>query len=426
MESDKPDTSDHFSAVSQLLSTEKITYFKQHESVLDIIQAMLHRTQYDDTGFFIVDISTVIEQYAKWNMHLPRVKPFYAVKSNPNPLIIKTLAILGTGFDCASKNEIAQVLDVLSKYMSSDKDYISSHIIFANPSKSDQHLRYARGVDVDLMTFDNEYELLKIAHIHPGAALVVRIKVDDSSSLCRFGSKFGTDLDDVDKLMKFAKMLQLSIVGVSFHVGSGCQDPKSYDLAIRDAKKVFEIGKENGYKLTMLDLGGGFPGTEDVTVKFHEFADQINTSLDKYFSVDEFNEDYGLHIIAEPGRYFCNASHTLVLNVIAKNKKIDKSTGEIKFAYTLNDGIYGSMNCIIFDHAKPIIKPFNEREGKTYECVVYGPTCDSIDTLTTSCQLPELAAGECVYYENCGAYSTASASRFNGFHLTPCEYIMRH
>ena len=102
---------------------------------------------------------------------LPRVRPFYAVKSNPNPTIIKTLAILGAGFDCASKNEIKQVLEIVNND--------SSRIIFANPAKSDSHLRYARNMDVDLMTFDNEFELLKIAHIHPGAQLVLRIKVDD-------------------------------------------------------------------------------------------------------------------------------------------------------------------------------------------------------------------------------------------------------
>ena len=111
--------------------------------------------------------------------------------------------------------------------------------------------------------------------------------------------------------------------------------------------------------------------------------------------------------------------------MIAKRKRVNRETGAITYNYTLNDGIYGSMNCIMFDHAKPKIKPFNEREGKTYSCVVYGPTCDSVDVISESCELPDLAIGECVYIEDCGAYTSAAASQFNGFHLTPCEYRLR-
>ena len=405
---------ENFSEVTQLLSTERITYFEKSGSILDIIQAMLERTQYD-TGFFIVDLSTVIGQYEQWVTLLPRVRPFYAVKSNPDPTIIKTLAILGAGFDCASKNEIKQVLEIVNND--------SSRIIFANPAKSDSHLRYARNMDVDLMTFDNEFELLKIAHIHPAAQLVLRIKVDDSYSMCRFNSKFGADMEDVERLMKFAKMLELAVVGVSFRVGSGCTDVKAFDIAIARAREVFDIGSDNGYKLDLLDLGGGFPGTETATgLSFAAFAQQINLSLATYFP-EESSPD--LRVIAEPGRYFCSASHTLILNVIAKRKRVNRETGAITYNYTLNDGIYGSMNCIMFDHAKPKIKPFNEREGKTYSCVVYGPTCDSVDVISESCELPDLAIGECVYIEDCGAYTSAAASQFNGFHLTPCEYILR-
>jgi ornithine decarboxylase len=210
---------------------------------------------------------------------------------------------------------------------------------------------------------------------------------------------------------------------VSFHVGSGCTDVKAFDIAIERARKVFDIGRENGYTLDLLDLGGGFPGTETATgLSFAAFAQQINTSLETHFPQDASQD---LRVIAEPGRYFCSASHTLILNVIAKRKRINRETGAITYNYTLNDGIYGSMNCIMFDHAKPKIKPFNEREGKTYRCVVYGPTCDSVDVISESCDLPDLAIGECVYIEDCGAYTTAAASQFNGFHLTPCEYILR-
>ena len=408
---------DNFTELTQFLNEEKITTYDTDTSIIDIIKATLEKSHLD-TGFFIVDLSVVINQYKKWMEQLPRIKPYYAVKCNPDQLLIKTLAMLGVNFDCASKNEIILALDATNND--------ASRIIFANPAKADSHLKYARGVDVDLMTFDNMYELLKIVNFHPNAQLILRIKVDDSHSICRFNSKFGADIDDVDGLMKLAKTIGLDIVGVSFHVGSGCKNVDAYRTAIERSRKVFDIGKENGYTLKILDIGGGFPGTDDTVIKFEDIANTINDAINIYFSEDEFSPEYGFQIIAEPGRYFASASHTLVLNVIAKNKKIDKQTKEVTFAYTLNDGVYGSFNCIMFDHAKPQIKPFNERDGKVYECTVYGPTCDSMDTITQSCKLPDLAIGESVYIEDSGAYTTAAASNFNGFQRTPCEYIMRY
>ena len=408
---------DNFTELTHFFNEQHITAYEKDTTIIDIIKATLEKSHLD-TGFFIVDLSTIISQYKKWMECLPKIKPYYAIKCNPDQLLIKTLAMLGVNFDCASKNEIILALEATNND--------ASRIIFANPAKADSHLRYARGVDVDLMTFDNMYELLKIVNYHPNAQLMIRIKVDDSHSVCRFNSKFGADIDDVDGLMKLAKTIGLDIVGVSFHVGSGCKSVESYKTAIEQSRKVFDIGNNNGYKLKILDIGGGFPGTDDTTIKFKDIANIINESINIYFSEQDFPEDYNLQIIAEPGRYFASASHTLVLNVIAKNKIIDKLTKEVKFAYTLNDGVYGSFNCIMFDSAKPHIKPFNERDGKVYDCTVYGPTCDSMDTITNSCKLPDLAIGESVYIEDSGAYTTAAASNFNGFQRTPCEYIMRY
>jgi ornithine decarboxylase len=416
-------TSVTFSDISQLLNTQKITYFDADATTLDIIQHMLTNltsgdTIRGDTGLFIVDLSVIIDKYTKWMELLPRIQPFYAIKSNPNPVVVKVLSMLGAGFDCASKSEIESALEVCS----------ADRIIFANPAKFESHLIYARNVDVDLMTFDNKYELVKISNRHPGAKLILRIEVDDSYSMCRFNSKFGIDLKSVPVLLEFASSLRsnicpdMDIVGVSFHVGSGCSNVMAYETAIGRAREVFDIGKKYGYNMHILDIGEGFPGITDPNTgpTFEEFAEQINASIDKHFSdIDD------IKIIAEPGRYFCSASHTLVMNIVAKNDGKDEN-GERIFKYTVNDGVYGSMNCIKFDHAKPEIKAFNERNGKEYRCTVFGPTCDSMDTITENVMLPDLAIGECVYIENCGAYTSAAASQFNGFKMTPCEYIMRN
>jgi ornithine decarboxylase len=90
----------------------------------------------------------------------------------------------------------------------------------------------------------------------------------------------------------------------------------------------------------------------------------------------------------------------------------------------LNDGVYGAFNCIYFDHAVPDICPFNERAGQLFTSKIFGPTCDSIDKIAESIQLPDLAIGEWVYVENFGAYSSASSTTFNGFSQTQNIYIL--
>jgi ornithine decarboxylase len=397
--------------IVQLFQELNVRTFRNGEDVLDIISSVIEQ-EYPDSAFFVVDLTTVINQYHRWITALPQVTPYYAIKCNPNDMIIRVLSLLGASFDCASKNEIRQVLDL---GVSPDR------IIFANPSKSDDHLAFARAKDVDLLTVDSEDELYKLRLYHPDAKVVIRIKVDDSQSMCKFSCKFGLELDEVDKVLRIAKQAELDVVGVSFHVGSNCGSVGQFESAISDARKVFDKAREVGYKMNLLDIGGGFPGDiSEGNDNFEKMATQIKISLESHFNRDDFPD---LIVIAEPGRYFASASHILVLRVIGKKKVVDKTTREVTFKYTLNDGVYGSFNCIQFDHAKPVILPYNERDGKTYKCVVYGPTCDSVDTISEDCQLPELAISERVYVPNFGAYTTAAASNFNGFQKTPCVYV---
>lgn len=405
------DNEDSIAEIAYALKEYGVKEYKTDASILDIIKSIIER-DHGDNAFYIVDITTIISKFEEWKKYLPTVEPHYAIKSNPNDAIITALRKLGTKFDCASKNEISQALRL---------GVNPADIIFANPCKAEEHLKYARSSDIDLLTFDDKEELKKICLYHPNAELVLRIKVDDSKSQCKFSCKFGADLKDVKDILKFALNSELNVVGVSFHVGSNCEDIDTFYKAVEDCRKIFDTAKELGINMKLLDIGGGFPGTDDVTINFFDIAKRLNEAFDVFFNKDEFPD---LRIISEPGRFFCSASHTLILNVVGK-KKVNNRSGEKMFIYYLNDGVYGSFNCIQFDHAKPILKPYNERDGEYYKCTVFGPTCDSIDTITNECRLPDLAIGEWIYVEDFGAYTRAAASTFNGFNPTPCIYIMR-
>lgn len=382
--------------------------FVQDESILSVMERKMELALEREEAFYIVDLGRVIQRYLDWVRLLPRVQPFYAVKCNNDTAIVKTLGSLGVNFDCASKNEIQQVLDM---------GFDANRIIYANPCKMKSHISYARSSGVDLMTFDNVAELRKVAEVYPNSRLVMRIITDDSNSVCKFSSKFGVPLHNTKALLEEAKKLDLNVVGISFHVGSGCMSTASFISAIRSAANVFEQAKNIGFNFNFLDIGGGFPGSNDVPITFPEIANAVRPLLDELFPPE-------VQIISEPGRYFVCEAYTLAVNVFAKRTVEVEDTKE--FLYYINEGVYQSFNCIVFDHVVPQPKVF-ELNGRndTFKSTLFGPTCDSVDCIGKGMELPELEIGEWLYFTNMGAYTVAAASPFNGFKSRPAIFYIQ-
>lgn len=406
------DTVEEISGLSRLIQEHNITLIQQDETrtTYDLIKSILEKKA-PSTAFYVIDLGEVIRKYKLWMELFPNIEPRYAIKCNPNTVICKLLALLDVGFDVASKGEINMVKDLCDL----------EKIIYANPYKECNSVQYARSIDIDMSVFDSEYELLKLKLYHPKCKLLMRIKVDDSKSLCKFSEKFGVDREDYDKMISYAKTLNLDLAGICFHVGSSCKDPKQYYNAIKLAKEAFDIGKKNGYNMNVLDIGGGFPGTldDDSLTLLKGVSVEVSKAIEEYFYDIE-----NLQLLAEPGRFFVQSSHTLLVNIIGKKIKKDKDTGEDVFYYYLNDGVYGSFNCIHFDHQHPEILPYNEANEKKYRSIIFGPTCDSMDKICNSTLLPEMEIGEWCYVENFGAYTVASSSDFNGFTKLETFYIM--
>jgi ornithine decarboxylase len=274
-----------------------------HQLVQDAVTSRAVHTlegEVDEAAFFAADLSAVYEAVKMWRDSAigDRVEIFYAVKCNPSPVVLHLLSLLGTSFDCASTAEIKQVLSLPS---APDP----SRIIFANPCKPASFIRAAAEHGVAMMTFDNADELHKIKRAHPNAKLVLRILTDDSKSLCRLGLKFGAPLDTCPGLLRLASQLGLNVVGVSFHVGSGCKDPMQFADAVWRAKRVFDMGKEAGYGFRFLDVGGGF---ERET--FKEMSEVVRDALDLYFPVES-----GVRVVAEPGRLLVSSGQSLPMEL---------------------------------------------------------------------------------------------------------------
>lgn len=90
----------------------------------------------EDASFLVTDLTTVVEQYDQWQRELPMVEPFYAMKCNPDPVIVRLLATLGCGFDCATMGEIDLVLNGLGKELSfKQRGLAQDKLVYANPAK---------------------------------------------------------------------------------------------------------------------------------------------------------------------------------------------------------------------------------------------------------------------------------------------------
>ncbi|ORZ33674.1 pyridoxal-dependent decarboxylase [Catenaria anguillulae PL171] len=382
------------------------------------------REEVTDDAFAVADVGSIIRQHKQWVDNLPMVEPFYAVKCNPDPVILQTMVRMGTGFDCASKGEIDAVLAL---------GVDPSRIIYANPCKAASQIRYAGQVGVRMMTFDNADELHKVKRYHPNPQMVLRIITDDSKSVCKFGVKFGAHLENTLNLLQVAKDIGVDIIGVSFHVGSGCMDAASFADAIYRARRVFNEGIQLGFNMRLLDIGGGFPGADaGHGINFHQIVAQLRPAIEEHFPASS-----GVRIISEPGRYYVSAAYTLAVTVHARRvvrPAADPINGAPEsFMYYVNEGLYSAFNCVYYDHYDPklqvLLKDGVFLHGRQdvmdkaaqFPCSVWGPTCDSMDVITKNGKLPELNVGDWLYVDAMGAYTVAAASTFNGF--SRCQII---
>jgi len=379
------------------------------QTPMDILKEITTRPNQEDP-FYILDAGDIVQKIKYWRLIMPRVKPFYAVKCNDDLTVLELLAALGTGFDCASKSEMQRILSLGVE---------PSRIIYAHPCKPQSHIKAAAKNNIDLMTFDNETELYKVKSIFPQARLVLRIRCDAEEAQCPLGIKFGVYPEDAEGLLVTARTLGLNVVGVSFHVGSGCKDPPVFQRAIACARQVFDLAFECGFSPYLLDIGGGFPGEDGSSLD--DLASIINSALEQHFP-----SGCGVEIIAEPGRYVVASAFTLATNVVAK-REVKDNNEFVSTMYYINDGVYSSFNCILYDHQKvePIaLKTHNNLEE--YDCSIWGPTCDGLDQVVMEARLPMMAIGDWIIWKNMGAYTLASAGTFNGFPKAKVHVVVPH
>lgn len=353
------------------------------------------------TPLVIIDHDIIRKNHAEFKKHLPKVQCYFAVKANPAPEIVRTLYKAGASFDVASLPEFMTVYENIKKLPAkAQQDFIWDKIIYANPTKPKETL-LALDKYKPLVTFDNVNELRKIRKYAPHAGVVLRLRVDNTGSQCELSSKFGCATGEAVDLIEAAFAMGLVVEGLSFHVGSQCTNFENFVQALNAAAAVMRESKSRGHEIKILDIGGGFPAPYNKHVRpFRDLARVINAEINRLFAPD-------VQILAEPGRFLVATAATSIASVIGKAVRDGKQ------CYYIDDSVYHTFSGIIFDHCQYHLKAF--KKGKTEICAVFGQTCDGLDTISQSEELPELEIEDLVYSENIGAYSNASATYFNGF-----------
>lgn len=365
--------------------------------------------QESEQSFYIVDLQSVDRTLATWRTVLPRVRPFYAVKCNPDMGILRTMADAGGDFDCASPNEIERVLSLGVR---------PERILFANPCKRKIDLKHALGCGVTLTTLDSIFELDKIAEVcGTRMAALLRIYASDTHAQCLLSNKFGAHESEWPAILQRFVDTGVPMAGISFHVGSGACTPAAFERAIAQARACIDMARTFGLEPFIVDVGGGF-----VPATFERIGATVAAALDTHFPTDS-----GFELIAEPGRLVAERCAHLVCPVIGK--KVGGGGGTHQ--YWIADGVYGSFNCMLYDHAAPptpILLTGSDEANIEVECVpckIVGPSCDSIDEIHAAIEMPNMDVGDWLLFPNMGAYTIAGASCFNGipFYKTPAVYV---
>ena len=351
------------------------------------------------TPYLAFDPTVVAARYLTMRALLPEVGVHYAVKCNPSPQVLDVLAGLGCGFEIASAPELDLVVAAGAN---------PSEVLYSNPVKPPAHVAatFARGVR--RFAVDSEGEVRKVAALAPGAAVYVRVVVDDAQSTFPLSRKFGTSIDQAGDLLLLARSLGLEADGVTFHVGSQCTDPTAWARAIDRCGVLLRRLHHHGVALRMLDIGGGFAAPYGTAVPtLADVAAGVRDALARLPHRPPV-------VVAEPGRYLVAESTVLVATVIGR---VERDDGPWVFLDA--GGYHGLMESVqtggrwrfplATDRA-------DEATAPRLAFTVTGPTCDSSDTVLHDALLPAtLDLGDRLLIGSAGAYTVGYATSFNGF-----------
>ena len=343
--------------------------------------------------FLILDNAIVREKVRRLRAAMPRVRPHYAVKANPDRRVIKALLQEGCSFEIASTAELDLLLALGANV---------AEVFYSNPMKSRQAISYAAARGIEWFVVDSVDELRRVHELKADARMYLRVATPNIGSDWPLSGKFGAGATETREIIASAAKLGADLAGVTFHVGSQCRNPENWRVGIEKARSLFDTMAKAGLKPRMLDIGGGFPVRHVKPIPSIEIIGEVVNEALKAFPAE-------VRVVAEPGRYLVSDAAYFVCRVIGTTTR-----GGKRWMHW-DAGLFGGLT-----EAEEGLKLHfrTDRSGPDVPWHVAGPTCDSVDVILRDELLPsDLQEGDFIYIRNAGAYTTAYASEFNGFPL---------
>ena len=335
---------------------------------------------------WIYDKPALLQQAKQWSTQIPWIKPYYAVKSNPLPYMLNDLVQYEfqnkpfIGLDVASLKET----NIALTYTNIENTiYTNPHII---PHEITKNIQF------NIKVIDSLCVLELLHKYNIKCPILIRMNSGISDATVNLNSKFGASIEEAYDIVNLANKYNYRVKGVSVHIGSGgtfSRKDAFKSAYYFNALPVLSYIKLFNKEKLILNIGGGF---------------LYNTDL---YDALGWTKKLPYEMIAEPGRYFSEPSHHLLVQVIAKTSK----------GIFLDNGVYHELNCYHRDHwiMPQLVHCIDHGKINNYKSeIVFGPTCDSFDTIGEQLLPNDIKVGDWIFLPNMGAYTNAGMVEFNG------------
>ena len=353
------------------------------------------------TPFYLYSENQIKENYIKFSNTFRKTNPLicFAVKSNSNLSILRSLGKLGAGMDVVSGGELLKALKAGIK---------ANKIVFSGVGKTEEELKIAIKKKILLINCESESEakiINKIAKklnrkVSIGFRLNPNIdaKTHKKISTGKADNKFGISIKNFSVFFKeIEKLENINLEALSVHIGSQILTDVPYKKVLSILSKLI---KNLDLKLKFVDLGGGFG------INYSKKDKLIN--LKKYSNlVHNFSKKLNCKIIFEPGRSIVGNSGILVSKI-----QYIKEGSNKKFII-LDTGMNDFMRPALYDAKHNIIpvKKINKKMRGIMEFV--GPICESTCKFGKYKNYQKVSENDFVAITNVGAYGSSLSSNYN-------------
>ena len=338
----------------------------------------------------------------------------YSVKSLSNLHVLRLLGGTGSGFDVVSGGELSRVLEAGGE---------PGKIAFAGVGKTDDEIRRAIEAGIGLFNVESEQEFENLSRLagRAGKSIRAALRLNPDvydphthvyTTTGKKETKFGVDLSRAARFFEsYGRDARVRLDGLHLHIGSPIYSPRPYVEAITKTLELVARLREMGFKINLLDIGGGFAADyeDGKSPPASEYAREIVPLL----------EGKGLELVIEPGRQISANSGILLSRVLYVKQGGEKHFVIVDAAMTdlIRPALYEAEHFVYPAELAPGVPvPPRRMDFAPWGAIlsdVVGGVCESSDFLAKDRMLPAVGRGDLLAVFSAGAYGFTMSGQYN-------------